>query len=60
METFDRLRRQNATVIVGDHLDRALAPSERTAALGRGKVIQEGPSGALREELHLRGQVPGP
>lgn len=56
-ETFDQLRREVSIVIVDHHLDLALALSDRTVALERGRVIHEGPSGALREDLDLRRQV---
>ena len=38
-ETFDRLRQEIAIIIVDHHLDLALALSDRTVALERGRVI---------------------
>ena len=56
-ETFDRLRREIAIIIVDHHLDLALALSDTTVALERGRVIHEGPSKALRDDLDLRRKV---
>ena len=56
-ETFDRLRHEVAIIIVDHHLDLALALSDRTVALERGRVIHTGPSAALRDDLQLRRQV---
>ena len=41
-ETFDRLRQEIAIIIVDHHLDLALALSDRTVALERGRVICTG------------------
>ncbi|MBI5264004.1 MAG: ATP-binding cassette domain-containing protein [Bradyrhizobium sp.] len=56
-ETFDRLRREVAIIIVDHNLDLALALSDVTVALERGRVIHQGPSKALREDLELRRKV---
>ena len=56
-ESFDRLRREISLVIVDHHLDLALALSDRTIALERGRVIHTGPSAALRSDLELRRKV---
>ncbi len=56
-ETFDRLRKEVAIVIVDHHLDLALALSDTTVALERGRVIHRGPSRALRDDLDLRRKV---
>ena len=56
-ESFDRLRREVAIIIVDHHLDLALALSDQTVALERGEVIHAGPSKALREDLDLRRKV---
>jgi ABC-type branched-subunit amino acid transport system ATPase component/ABC-type branched-subunit amino acid transport system permease subunit len=56
-ESFDRLRREISIVIVDHHLDLALALSDRTVALERGRVIHTGPSQALRDDLALRRKV---
>jgi ABC-type branched-subunit amino acid transport system ATPase component len=56
-ETFDRLRKEIAIVIVDHHLDLALALSDTTVALERGRVIHQGPSKALRDDLDLRRKV---
>jgi ABC-type branched-subunit amino acid transport system ATPase component len=56
-ETFDRLRKEIAIIIVDHNLDLALALSDTTVALERGRVIYEGPSKALREDLDLRRKV---
>ena len=56
-ETFDRLRREVAIIIVDHHLDLALALSDATVALERGQVIMHGPSKALRDDLDLRRKV---
>jgi branched-chain amino acid transport system ATP-binding protein len=56
-ETFDRLRKEIAIIIVDHHLDLALALSDTTVALERGRVIHEGPSRALRDDLDLRRKV---
>ena len=42
-ETFDRLRKEIAIIIVDHNLDLALALSDTTVALERGRVIHEGP-----------------
>jgi branched-chain amino acid transport system ATP-binding protein len=56
-ETFDRLRKEIAIIIVDHHLDLALALSDTTVALERGRVTHQGPSRALREDLDLRRKV---
>ncbi|AWB25027.1 ABC transporter [Methylobacterium currus] len=56
-ETFDALRREVSIVIVDHNLDLALALSDRTVALERGRVMHVGPSQALRDDLVLRRQV---
>ncbi len=56
-ETFDALRREVSIVIVDHNLDLALALSDRTVALERGRVMHAGPSQALRDDLSLRRQV---
>jgi ABC-type branched-subunit amino acid transport system ATPase component len=56
-ETFDRLRKEVAIIIVDHHLDLALALSDTTVALERGRVIHQGPSRALRDDLDLRRKV---
>jgi branched-chain amino acid transport system ATP-binding protein len=56
-ESFDRLRRDISILIVDHHLDLALALSDRTVALERGRVIHAGPSAALRDDLELRRKV---
>ena len=56
-ETFDRLRREVSIIIVDHNLDLALALSDRTVALERGRVIHQGPSKALRDDLDLRRKV---
>lgn len=55
--TFDRLRDRLSLVIVDHNLDLALALSDRTVALERGRVFHEGPSEALAENLELRRHV---
>ena len=55
-ESFDRLRHEVAIVIVDHHLDLALALSDRTVALERGRVIHSGPSKDLRDDLDLAPQ----
>jgi ABC-type branched-subunit amino acid transport system ATPase component len=56
-ESFDRLRHEISIIIVDHHLDLALALSDRTVALERGRVIHSGPSQALRDDLALRRKV---
>jgi branched-chain amino acid transport system ATP-binding protein len=56
-ETFDRLRKEIAIIIVDHNLDLALALSDTTVALERGRVIHQGPSKALRDDLELRRKV---
>jgi len=56
-ESFDKLRREVSIIIVDHHLDLALALSDRTAALERGRVIHTGPSKDLRDDLALRRKV---
>jgi branched-chain amino acid transport system ATP-binding protein len=56
-ESFDKLRRDVSIIIVDHHLDLALALSDRTVALERGRVIHTGPSTDLRDDLALRRKV---
>ena len=56
-ESFDKLRREVSIVIVDHHLDLALALSDRTVALERGRVIHTGSSKDLRDDLALRRKV---
>ncbi|HKH00681.1 MAG TPA: branched-chain amino acid ABC transporter ATP-binding protein/permease [Bradyrhizobium sp.] len=56
-ETFDRLRKEIAIIIVDHNLDLALALSDTTVALERGRVIHQGPSKDLRGDLDLRRKV---
>src|SRR5690606_23920299 len=56
-ESFDRLRREVSIIIVDHNLDLALALSDRTIALERGRVIHTGPSKDLRDDLDLRRKV---
>jgi len=56
-ETFDRLRREIAIIIVDHNLDLALALSDTTVALERGRVIYQGASKTLRDDLDLRRKV---
>ena len=56
-ETFDRLRHEVSIIIVDHHLDLALALSDRTVALERGRVIYAGQSKELRDDLALRRKV---
>ena len=56
-ETFDRLREHLSIIIVDHNLDLALALSDTTVALERGRVIHTGPSAALRNDLDLRRSV---
>ncbi|WP_201864925.1 branched-chain amino acid ABC transporter ATP-binding protein/permease [Microvirga soli] len=56
-ESFDKLRRDVSIIIVDHHLDLALALSDRTVALERGRVIHRGPSKDLRDDLALRRKV---
>src|SRR5215207_7288274 len=56
-ETFDRLRRDVSIIIVDHNLDLALALSDRTVALERGRIIHVGPSRDLRDDLALRRKV---
>jgi ABC-type branched-subunit amino acid transport system ATPase component/ABC-type branched-subunit amino acid transport system permease subunit len=56
-ETFDRLRKEIAIIIVDHNLDLALALSDSTVALERGRVIHQGPSKDLRDDLDLRRKV---
>ena len=56
-ESFDKLRREISIIIVDHHLDLALALSDRAVVLERGRVIHEGPSSALRDDLDLRRKV---
>jgi branched-chain amino acid transport system ATP-binding protein len=56
-ETFDRLRKEVAIIIVDHNLDLALALSDTTVALERGRVIHRGASAALRDDLDLRRKV---
>jgi ABC-type branched-subunit amino acid transport system ATPase component len=56
-ESFDKLRHEVSIIIVDHHLDLALALSDRTVALERGRVIHTGPSKDLRGDLALRRKV---
>jgi ABC-type branched-subunit amino acid transport system ATPase component len=56
-ESFDKLRHEVSIIIVDHHLDLALALSDRTVALERGRVIHIGPSRDLRDDLALRRKV---
>ncbi len=56
-ESFDRLRHEISIVIVDHNLDLALALSDRTVALERGRVVHSGPSRDLRDDLDLRRKV---
>ena len=56
-ETFDRLREHLSIIIVDHNLDLALALSDTTVALERGRVIHTGPSAALRDDFDLRRSV---
>jgi branched-chain amino acid transport system ATP-binding protein len=56
-ESFDKLRHEVSIIIVDHHLDLALALSDRTVALERGRVIHSGPSRDLRDDLALRRKV---
>ncbi|WP_312525857.1 branched-chain amino acid ABC transporter ATP-binding protein/permease [Paracoccus sp. (in: a-proteobacteria)] len=55
--SFNRLREVLSIVIVDHNLDLALALSDRTVALERGRVFHDGPSAALATDLDLRRQV---
>ena len=52
-ETFDRLRKEIAIIIVDHHLDLALALSDSTVALERGRVIHQGPSKAFAGTISI-------
>jgi branched-chain amino acid transport system ATP-binding protein len=56
-ESFDKLRHEVSIIIVDHHLDLALALSDRTVALERGRVIHKGLSKDLRDDLALRRKV---
>ena len=56
-ESFDKLRKEVAIVIVDHHLDLALALSDRTVALERGQVQWTGQSKALRDDIDLKRKV---
>jgi ABC-type branched-subunit amino acid transport system ATPase component len=56
-ESFDRLRHDISIVIVDHHLDLALALSDSTVVLERGRVVHAGPSRDLRDDLALRRKV---
>src|SRR4029079_3222190 len=56
-ETFDRLRKEIAIIIVDHHLALCVALSDSTVARERGRVIHQGPSKALRDNLDLRRKV---
>jgi branched-chain amino acid transport system ATP-binding protein len=56
-ESFDKLRHEVSIIFVDHHLDLALALSDRTVALERGRVIHTGPSKDLRDDLALRRKV---
>lgn len=55
--TFNRLREMVSIVIVDHNLDLALALSDRTVALERGRVFHDGPSHDLATDLELRRNV---
>ncbi|UEM25391.1 branched-chain amino acid ABC transporter ATP-binding protein/permease (plasmid) [Skermanella mucosa] len=54
---FDRLRREVSIIIVDHNLDLVLALSDRTYALERGRVVHQGPSRPLLEDLEYRREV---
>ncbi|HYI71217.1 MAG TPA: branched-chain amino acid ABC transporter ATP-binding protein/permease [Skermanella sp.] len=54
---FDRLRREISIIIVDHNLDLVLALSDRTYALERGRVVHQGPSRPLLEDLEYRREV---
>ena len=56
-ESFDKLRREISIIIVDHNLDLALALSDTTVALERGRVMHRGPSRDLRDDLDLRRKV---
>lgn len=56
-ESFDKLRKEVAIIIVDHHLDLSLALSDRTVALERGTVQWTGASRLLRDDLDLRRKV---
>ena len=56
-ETFDKLRKEVAIIIVDHHLDLALALSDTAVALERGRVTHTGPSKALKDDYELRRKV---
>ena len=56
-ETFDKLRREVALVIVEHNLDLVLALADRAYVLERGSVVHEGAASALRGDLDLRRRV---
>ncbi len=56
-EAFDRLRDALSIIIVDHHLDLALALSDITVVLERGRVAHKGPSADLRADLDLRRKV---
>jgi ABC-type branched-subunit amino acid transport system ATPase component len=56
-EAFDRLRSELSIIIVDHHLDLALALSDSTVVLERGRVIHRGPSAELREDFGLRRKI---
>ena len=47
----------NAIIIVDHNLDLVLALSDRTYALERGRVVHQGPSRPLLEDLEYRREV---
>ena len=56
-ETFDRLRKELAIIIVDHNLELALALSDTTVALERGRVTHVGPSKALHDDYETRRKV---
>ena len=52
-----RLRKEIAIIIVDHPLDLALALSDTTVAPEHGRVVHQGPSQALRDNLDLRRKV---
>ena len=56
-DSFNRLRQEVSIIIVDHNLDLALALSDNTVALERGRVMHRGPSKDLRDDLELRRKV---
>ena len=54
-ETFDRLRKEIAIIIVDHNLDLALA--DRVFALERGTVFHQGPAAPLLNDLEYRKRI---